>query len=137
MSQNEAGKGFLATLIYFVAWIIAAAGSVIDALGIREAILAILALFKVINQDIYRSQGGVGEDIFANFGLAAVDNFIILILGCGAIAVTIWAEYYFRKGRAKGELYKRIGKVIGIEIAVLVLVLIIRVIISSFLAARG
>jgi hypothetical protein len=123
----------VATLIQYVAWLLAGVGSVLDMLAIREAVLALLAWYRVIETKAYRAAGGVGEDIFTGFGISAADNVILVILACGAVAVTVWAEYYFRKGRPKGELYKRIGKVLGIELAVIVVAMIIRVIVSGIL----
>lgn len=121
---------------HFGAWALAAAGSLIDMLGIREAILSILALLRLINRDIYHSKGGVGEDIVTNFGFAAIDNVMLLILGIATVGVVIWIEYYFRKGRAKGLLYKRIGKVLLVQAAIFVGVIIIRQIMAMLIQAR-
>lgn len=125
MENNQSRGGLLGTVSYFVAWIIAAVGSIIDALLLREAVLALLAVAKVLNQAAYRRRGGLGEDIFTNFGLSAIDNVFILILGIAAITVTIWSEYYFRKGRPIGQLYKRIAIVLGAEIGVIILAVVI------------
>jgi hypothetical protein len=137
MESNESKGGLLATVSLYVAWVIAAVGSIIDAIAIRQAILSLLAIFKVVNQETYRSKGGVGEDIFTNFGISAVDNVFILILGCVAIGVTVWAEYYFRKGRPQGLLYKRIAKVLGAEIGIIILTLIIIEVASVILGNIG
>lgn len=136
MTENETNSGWLATLSVYVAWIITAAGSVIDMLGIREALLAVLALLRLVNQDIYRSKGGVGEDIVTNFGFAAFDNVMLLVLGIATVGIVVWLEYYFRKGREKGLLYKRIGKVLLIEVAIFIGVILIRQIMAMLIQAR-
>jgi hypothetical protein len=125
MDYNESKGGWLATVALYAAWFVAAAGSIIDALAIREALLALAAIFRVVSTEDYRRKGGVGEDIFTGFGIGAFDTWMILVLACAAIAITIWVEYYFRKGRPKGLLYKRIAKVLGIEVGVVVLMIAI------------
>lgn len=133
MEKLESRAGWLVSLIYFFAWLVTAIGAVIDALAVREAILALLALANVIGTDAYHRRGGIGTDFLTTFGTAAVDNFMLLLLGCGAVAATIWIEYYYRKGRPKGLLFKRIGRVAVIEIAIIVAALIIRQLIGMVL----
>lgn len=137
MTNNESNSGWLDTLSLYAAWAITAAGSVINMLGVREAILSFLALFQVINAEAYRRKGGVGEDIFTNFGIAAFDNVMLLVLGCATIVAVIWIEYYLRKGRAKGLLYKRIGKIVVVEVAIIIGVILIRQIVAMILQARA
>ncbi len=134
MVYNESKGGWLVTIAQYVAWLVAAMGTIIDLLATREAILAILAVFSVFNTAAYHARGGVGEDFITTFGLTAVDNFMLLIMGLGAIVATIWIEYYFRKGRPQGLLFKRIGKVLLVEIAIVIVTVIVRVIMSSVLA---
>ncbi len=133
---ETSNSGWLATLSVYFAWIITAAGSVIDMLGIREALLSVLALLRLVNQDAYRRQGGVGEDIVTNFGFAAFDNVMLLILGIATVGVVVWLEYYFRKGREKGLLYKRIGKVLLMQVAIFIGVILIRQIMAMLIQAR-
>jgi hypothetical protein len=125
MEYNESKGGLLATVSLYVAWLVAAAGSVINAIAIREALLSVSAIFRLVSTEAYHRNGGVGEDIFTGFGISALDNVMLLVLGCLAIGFTVWVEYYFRKGRPKGLLYKRIAKVIGAEIGIIVLAIII------------
>ncbi len=131
MEESQSRGGWLATLSYFVAWMIASAGTIIDALLIREAILSIMAWYKVISTEAFHQQGGVGDQLLTSFGITAADNFVILILGCAAVGVVIWIEYYFRKGRPKGWLYQRIGKVLAVEVAIIIAALLIRQFISG------
>ncbi|MBE0697339.1 MAG: hypothetical protein IH586_10480 [Anaerolineaceae bacterium] len=137
MENNESRGGLLAAVALYVAWFVAAAGSVVDAIAFREALLSILAVFRVVSTEAYHRRGGVGEDIFTGFGISALDNVMLLILGCAAIAITIWVEYYFRKGRPQGLLYKRIIKVIGTEIGIIVLAIIIIEIAGFALSQMG
>ena len=133
MEESNSQGGWLATLVQLLAWVITTIVAIIDGLAIREAILAILAWVRVINTEAYRRAGGVGDDILTNFGLAAVDNAVLFILACALVAFTIWIEYYFRKGRPKGLLYKRIGKVAAVEIGIIIAALLIRQIVSVVL----
>jgi hypothetical protein len=121
MSNEEAkGDSCLSTLGIYAAWAISAAGIIIDMLAARQAILALLAVFSVISAEAYHRRGGLGVDITTQFGITAFDNVMLLLLGIAAIAFVIWVEYYFRKGRSQGKMYKRIAKVALIEIAVVV-----------------
>ncbi len=136
MVYDETRGGWPATLALYAAWLVTALGSVIDALAIREAVLAILSWYRVLETAAYHRAGGVGEDIFTGFGLTAVDDVILFFLGCGAVAATVGIEYYYRKGRPKGLLYKRIGKVLGIEIAIIIVAVVVRMLVSSILATN-
>ncbi len=133
MVYNESKGGWLVTLAQYVAWLVTALGTIIDLLAIREAILAILAVFSVLSAEAYHARGGVGEDFITTFGLSAFDNFMLLIMGLGAIVATISIEYYFRKGRPQGLLFKRIGKVLLIEVAIVIVAVIIRIIMGFIL----
>ncbi len=133
MIENETRGGWIATLSLYAAWAVASAGAILDALFIREAFLALLAWYKVIATNAYHQAGGIGDNLITTFGVSAVDNFLLLILGCAAIAVTIWIEYYFRKGRPLGLLYKRIGRVFLVELIIVVAALVIRQFVASFI----
>jgi hypothetical protein len=133
MDETESRGGCLATLILYAAWAVTTLGAIIDALAVREAVLAILAWVKVIKTETYHQAGGVGEDIVTNFGLDAIDNFVVLVLALAAVGFTIWIEYYFRKGRPMGSLYKRIGKVALVEVAIVVAAILIRVFVATVL----
>lgn len=133
MIENETRGGWIATLSLYAAWAVASAGAILDALFIREMFLALLAWYNVLANEAYRRAGGIGSNLITGFGVSAADNFILLILACAAIAVTIWVEYYFRKGRPLGLLYKRIGRVFLIELIIIVAALVIRQFVASFI----
>lgn len=136
MLYNESKGGWLATVSQYAAWLVTSIIAIIDMLAIREAVLALLAWFRVVETAAYHQAGGVGEDIFTGFGISAADNVLLLILGCAVVAVVILVENYFRKGRPLGLLYKRIGKVFLIEIAIILGAILIRQGVSMILAAR-
>lgn len=133
MIENETRGGWVATLSLYAAWAVASIGAILDALFIREMFLALLAWYNVLATDAYHRAGGVGNNLITGFGVSAVDNFILLLLACGAIAATIWIEYYFRKGRPLGLLYKRIGRVFLIELIIVVAALVIRQFVATFI----
>ncbi len=136
MESSESRGGWVASIIQYVAWLVAAILSLVDMLAIREAILAIMSWYKVIESAALHRAGVIGDNLLTGFGISAADNIILVILACAAISVTIWSEYYFRKGRPLGLLYKRIGKVLGIEIGVVVLAIIIRTIVATIMQAN-
>lgn len=133
MQETETHGGWLVTLGMYVAWFLTGLGTIVDALAIREASLSILAWIRVINREAYRQAGGVGEDIITNFGLDAIDFFLVFVLAIVTVGFAIWFEYYYRKGREKGLLYKRIGKVAAIEVGIVVSTVVIRLIVARFI----
>jgi hypothetical protein len=126
MEQIESRGGWVATLVLYVAWAITAIGTILDALYVREAVMAIASRIQMAQDLAYHNRGGVGIDLTMGFAMTAFDEILIIILGCVAVAVVVSIEYYYRKGRPKGLLYKRIGIVVGIEVAVIVVGIIIR-----------
>ncbi len=128
MEYDEGRGSWLVTIGLSVAWFVTSIGAIIDALYIREAILAGLGLINVYQMENFHRQGGVGLDFSFGFAMTFYDNVALLILGCAAIAFVIWVEYYFRKGRMKGQLLKRIGKIVGIEVAIIVVAILVRII---------
>ncbi len=126
MEYDASRGGLLVTLGQFAAWVVTAIGAVIDALYVREAILSLLSVVQAIRSADYHRNGGLGLDFQTGFAISAIDDVVMLILGCGAIAAVVAIEYYYRKGRPKGLLLKRIGTVVGIEVAILVISMILR-----------
>lgn len=137
MVQNDSQGGWLASLSHYGAWFVGSLLALVDMLAVREAILALLSWYSVAEQSAYHQRGGVGQDIFTQFGISAADNVVLLVLGCGVVATVVIIEAYFRKGRAKGLLYKRIGKVLLIEVLIIVVAIVIRQGVSMILSASG
>lgn len=128
MLDTEARYGWLVTIAQTAAWLFTTLVAIVDALFIREAILSILKTLQVVNNDVLHKQGFVGINYQFGFAITAVDMTSMLLLGIAVVVFTIWVEYYMRKGRPKGLLWKRMGKVIGIQFAVIaVMVLIITI----------
>jgi hypothetical protein len=125
MDNPQSRYAWLDTIGQFAAWVVASVVALLDALYIRTTVQAILRALRVIEQNAFQQRGGIGIDFQFGYALSAFDLFFLLILGCAALAVVIGSEYYFRKGRPKGLLWKRVGKVLGIELAVLLLCLLI------------
>ena len=127
MDDNQVKGGWIVDIGQYVTWLVTSLIAVVDALYVREAVLAGLSLFQMAQTENYHSHGGVGLDLSTGFAISLIDDFMLLILGCATIAIVISIEYYFRRGRPKGLLLKRIGKVFGIELAIIVLSIIIRI----------
>ncbi len=125
--------GWPTTILQGVAWIISVLGAVVDVFALREAYLALLAWYRVIQNKAYHEAGGLGEDIFTGVRLTAIDMLTWVILCMTALVAMIAIEYYYRKGREKGLLYKRIGKVLGTEVAIVFAAMLIRQLIASFI----
>lgn len=126
MEYNETRGGWLVSVGQFLVWMATSAGVVVDALYIREAVTAILSAWQVFHTIAYRKSGGVGIDLSAGFALTTFDEILLIILGCGAVAAVVAIDYYFRRGRPKGLLLKRIGIVVGIEMAIVAASIIVR-----------
>jgi hypothetical protein len=126
MEDNQTKGGWIVDIGQGITWLVTSLVAVIDALYLREAVLAGLSLFQAARAENFHKNGGVGLDLSTGFAMSAVDDFMLLILGCATVAAVIIIEYYFRKGRPKGLLLKRIGIVVGIELAIIVVSIIIR-----------
>ena len=124
MEQNPTRGGWLVTLGQFAAWFITALGTIIDILYLREAIVALLTVLQVTHQQNFQRNGGLGIYFTFSYGLTAIDEAIFVVLAIIAMGMAVAIEYYFRKGRLKGLLLKRIGIVVGIEIAIIIVSII-------------
>jgi len=129
MEYNETRGGWLVSIGQYIAWLITSLGAIMDALYIREAVLYILSLYQVIQTEAFHKRGGIGLNLQYGFAMSAVDDFLLLILGCGAVVAAVTIEYYFRKGRPKGLLLKRIGVVVGVEIGIIAAMILLQMLI--------
>jgi hypothetical protein len=59
--------------------------------------------------------------IRTGFSLEAIDQGLLFIGGIAGVGLAIGLEYYFRKGRDKGELRNRFLKVGGILVVIYIL----------------
>jgi hypothetical protein len=111
------------------AWLVTSVLAVISGLYIREAVLSIASLFQVTQEQGYKQSGGIGIDFTPGRVVLLFDNILLVVLGIGMVAIVIWIEYFFRKGRPQGLLLKRIGIVAGIEVAIIVVSIVIRLVV--------
>ncbi len=125
MDETQSRYAWLVSLGQFVAWVLASAGAILDALYVRQAVQAILAVLQVIGQENYHRRGGLGLDFQFMNTLTTFDNLFLLLMGCVAVAAAIGIDYYFRKGRKPAQLWKRIVRVFGIELGVVILAVLI------------
>ena len=125
MEQPQSRLGWLVSLGQFFAWVLSSIGALLDMLYIRQAVMAILQALRVVQQDAYQRSGGIGLDFQFGYALSAFDNFFLLFLGCAALASVIGIEYYLRKGRPRGLLWKRFAKVLVIELAIFLAAILI------------
>ena len=117
--------GIWATLGLYLAWLITALGVIADALYIREAIVAILTAINAVHSTNFTKAGGIGVDLNFAYSMTFADELILTILFIAAIAFVIAIEYYFRKGRPKGLLLRRIITVVVIEVGIIVVSILI------------
>ena len=129
MAVTQPRTSWLVTLGQAIAWLIASLGAIADALYIREAFDALLALFQVIHTEYYHQSGGLGIDLPFSYQLTAYDETLLFVLAIAAVAVVVAIEYYFRRGRPKGLLARRVGIVFGVEIAIIAVSILIRLLV--------
>jgi hypothetical protein len=120
-------EGWLASIGLFVAWMVTGVIAIFDALYFREAMLSIASLIQSEQYKVFRRNGGIGLDFSTGYMVSFLDNVLLMVLAVGTVVAVIAMEYYYRKGRVKGLLWKRIGIVFGIEVAIIVVSIIIRV----------
>jgi hypothetical protein len=133
MAESASKSGWLTTIVQVLAWIAAVFGSLVDVFAVREGYLALLAWYRVVSTQAYHEAGGLGDDIWTGVRLTAIDILTWVILCLTALVAIIAIEYYFRKGREKGLLFKRIAKVLGIEAAIFVVAILVRLVVASIL----
>lgn len=126
MNTNASQNSWLVSVGSFLAWIVSSILAVISGLYLRDAILSIASLFQAAQYQVFRQKGGLGLDFSTGYLVSLFDNVLLFVLAVGLIAAVIAIEYYYRKGRAKGLLLKRIGIVLAIEVAIIVVSILIR-----------
>jgi hypothetical protein len=126
---NEGKYSWLVSIGQALAWLVTSLLAVISGLYIRDAALSIASLFQAAQYQAFRQKGGVGLDFSTGYLVGVFDNVLALILGIAAIMAVVGIEYYFRKGRPKGLLLKRIGIVLGVEIGIIIISILIRMVI--------
>ena len=129
LDTDENRGGWLVSIGQALAWLVTSILVVFDALYIREAALSIASLFQAAQYQAFKQKGGIGLDFQTGYLVGAFDNVLMITLGIMAVVAVVGIEYYFRKGRPKGLLLKRIEIVLGIEIGAIVVSILIRLVI--------
>lgn len=129
MEALKERNSWLITIAEFGAWLIASLGTIADALYIRDFVDTILTVLQANHNLNFSRSGGIGVDLTFSYAMTTFDEALIFILGLAAIAAVIWIEYFFRKGRPKGLMFKRIGIVFGVELVIIAVVIILRAIV--------
>ena len=114
-----------------LAWLAASFGVLLSAIFIREFVLEILTWYRTLHLEALQKGGVIAKELETNTRLSAVDFIMIFILTCAAAWAVIDIEYYFRKGRAKGLLLKRILKVAGIEAGIILGSVLLRMLLQA------
>jgi len=111
-------------VFYGVAWFIACV----------LLVLAMLNTFELVRDILTWITASLDVQKARDFGwtVSAITQGMLFVGGCLAVGMAVGLEYYFRLGEKKGQLFRRVFKVLGIEIAVIVVSLVARVLILAF-----
>jgi hypothetical protein len=114
------------TLVYFVAWLVCSILLIVDILMIREASKSVMTAIQA--RQVAMSEAGEAGRTLINTGfiMRAIDTSLIFGGMIVAAALAIAIEVYFRRGKEKGLLWKRIGQVLGIEVAIILVSVVIQ-----------
>ena len=131
MESKESRFGWLVSIGQWLAWLATSAGVIVTAIYIREGLLDFLGRYGVMRLEEYSENGVIAKRLEVRTELTAVDFFTIFFLACLAVWAIVWIEYYFRKGRAKGLLWKRVLRVAGVEAAIILGSILLRILIPT------
>jgi len=113
------------------AWLVTSFGTIVTALFIREAVVDVLRWNQSRVLQTAREQGEVGKALETSTQITATDFIVIFILACLAVWAVIEIDNYFRKGRPKGLLLKRVLTVAGIEIGIIIGSVLLRMLLPA------
>lgn len=121
MDIKKSRPGWLVSIGQGMAWLISAVGVILTALFVREAVHEIV-LWIADRRLAAAREGGVpgGNTIRIGNQTTAFDFIGIFLLAILAIWAIVEIDNYLRKGRAKGLLFRRFLKVIGIEAGIII-----------------
>ena len=122
----EQKSSWSVSILYMLAWLICSLFVIVDVLAIREATLDVLTANQVRQIEQSAEKEKTATRISTGFTMTAVDQGIIFLGGVVAVVFAIAIEYYFRIGKQKGLLLKRVGLTLAIEVAIFVVCVLIQ-----------
>ncbi len=132
METKASRPEWLVSIGQGLAWLATSFGALLSAIYIREFVLEILRWYRAWHLEALRKSGVIAKELETNTRLSALDFILIFVLTCVTAWLVIEIEYYFRKGRSKGLLLKRILKVAGIEAGIILGSVLLRMLIQAW-----
>jgi hypothetical protein len=114
-----------------LSWMTLAAGALLSAVFVREALKEFLVWYRVQHLNALRESGITGGDLRTTAQITAIDFFAIFILAILVVLSIVVMDNYFCTGRAKGLLRKRILTVAGIEVGIIAGTILFRMLFLS------
>jgi len=111
-------------VFYGVAWFISCVLLIVAMLNTYELVSTILTWISS-NLDVQKARD-------FSFTVSTITKGMLFIGGCLAVGLAVGLEYYFRLGEKKGQLFKRVFKVMAIEVGVIVLTIVARILILKY-----
>ena len=105
------------SLARYTAWIASSALLIINMFLFRQALNEVMAWFAVRQFNALEEQTVI-ESHNMSLRLMAIDRIVLILLAVIGVSLSVYFEYYFRRGESKGLVYQRIMRVLGIQAAV-------------------
>jgi hypothetical protein len=117
------------SLLRWIVWFILCVGIAFEIFIVRDVALA------VVNR-VLAEQAILQQDAGQSVEIGRIESFITLgqlifslIVGLGAVSLTVILDYYLRAGEKTGRLFRRMGLAAGIELGVYALAVLIHMVI--------
>ncbi|MBN1250330.1 MAG: hypothetical protein JXC32_21885 [Anaerolineae bacterium] len=105
------------TLVYVLAWIVAVGLLIVLMILIRGLVMDTMTIIGLLQASADPEQWRATRLTYG-WIKATVDRSLLLVLACAGLGLVIGVETYFRQGIPKGQLYRRIKRVMIIEVAI-------------------
>ncbi len=104
------------TVVHIIGWVIAVGLLFVNLLLFRRVVMDVMTLTAVLWAS---TNPGQWRESRLTFGWirATLDYVLLLVGGAVTVMAAIGVEYYLRKGLAEGQLYRRLGRIMGIGLA--------------------